>query len=203
MKGGQWFLPEAPDVVALLRRQVGLTIAGLDAFAAWSRGDATAAEAVREAEQRGNATRRELLKVLHAAFVIPLEPEDLFALSRGVDRILNYACDLVDESDAMACPPDGGIAEMATLLGEAMRHIDAALESLESSGSTSEAAADRAIETVRRLDRVYYRGMAGSLDVEDRSERIAIRELHRRCSRIGETVVDTAERIIYAVVKQS
>jgi uncharacterized protein Yka (UPF0111/DUF47 family) len=203
VKGGQWFLPEAPDVVALLRRQVGLTIAGLDAFAAWSRGDATAAEAVREAEQRGNATRRELLKVLHAAFVIPLEPEDLFALSRGVDRILNYACDLVDESDAMACPPDGGIAEMATLLGEAMRHIDAALESLESSGSTSEAAADRAIETVRRLDRVYYRGMAGSLDVEDRSERIAIRELHRRCSRIGETVVDTAERIIYAVVKQS
>jgi hypothetical protein len=203
MNRGHWFLPETPDVVGLLRGQVALTIDGLDAFAAWARGDTGAAQAVRDAEQRGNASRRELLNVLHASFVTPLEPEDLFALSRGVDRILNYARDLVSESEAMACPPDGGIAEMATLLGEAMRHVDEAIETLESSGTASEAAADRAIETERRLARVYYRGMAGSLDVEDRSERIAIRELHRRCSRIGETVVDTAERIIYAVVKQS
>ena len=34
-------------------------------------------------------------------------------------------------------------------------------------------------------------------------ERIARRELYRRCSRIGEVVIDVAERVVYAVVKQS
>ena len=54
-----------------------------------------------------------------------------------------------------------------------------------------------------RLEHAYYAGMAALLEVEDMRERIARRELYRRCSRIGETVVDVAERVVYAVVKQS
>lgn len=45
--------------------------------------------------------------------------------------------------------------------------------------------------------------MAALLGVVDRSERIARRELYRGCWRIGETVVEVAERVVYAVVKQS
>jgi hypothetical protein len=45
--------------------------------------------------------------------------------------------------------------------------------------------------------------MAALLNVEDRTERIARRELYRQCSRIGEVVVDVAERVIYAIVKQA
>ena len=57
----------------------------------------------------------------------------------------------------------------------------------------------------RRVTRAMDAGLvvAASLEVEDRSERIARRELHRRCSRIGEVVLDVAERVVYAVVKQS
>ena len=44
--------------------------------------------------------------------------------------------------------------------------------------------------------------MGALLDVENRSERIARRELYRRCTRVGETVVDVAERVVYAVIKQ-
>jgi phosphate/sulfate permease len=29
-----------------------------------------------------------------------------------------------------------------------------------------------------------------------------LRELYRRCARIGELVIDVAERVVYAVVKQ-
>ncbi len=56
---------------------------------------------------------------------------------------------------------------------------------------------------VRQLEHTYYDGMAALLGVEDRTERIARRELYRRCSLIGENVVDVAERVVYAVVKQS
>ena len=64
-------------------------------------------------------------------------------------------------------------------------------------------AADAAIKAERRLEYVYYRGMAALLEVENRADRIARRELYRRCARIGETVVDVAERVVYAVVKDS
>lgn len=203
MRLRRWFLPETPDVLGLLHGQVAVTIEGVDAFAAWAAGDVTAAQVVRDAEQRGNVAKRELLSALRAAFVTPMEPEDVFALSRGVDRILNNTRDLVNESEALACPPDTGIAQMATLLGEAVRHIDEAITCLGSDGDDATRAADAAIKTERQLENAYYSGMAALLAVEPRTERIARRELYRGCSRLGETVVDVAERIVYAVVKQS
>lgn len=199
----RWFLPETPDVLGLLRRQLGVTMEGLDAFGAWAAGDLAAAEGVRDAERRGDVAKRELLSALRDAFVTPLEPEDVFALSRGIDRLLNYARDLVNESEAMACPPDARIAEIAALIGRAMREIDTAVARLGSDVDAATEAADAAIVEERRLEQVYFEGMAALLEVEDRNERIARRELYRSCSKLGETVVDIAERVVYAVMKQS
>jgi uncharacterized protein Yka (UPF0111/DUF47 family) len=198
-----WFLPETPDVLGLLRRQVAVTIEGVDAFTAWAGGDTGAAELVRDAEHRGDAAKRTLLNALRAAFVTPLEPEDLFALSRGVDRILDYTRDIVIESKVMGSPPDGVLAEMAGLLGEALRNIDRALAHLGTDADAATEAADAAITTERGLEHAYYEGMGALLDVENRGERIARRELYRRCARIGETMIDVADRVVYAVVKQS
>ncbi|MGZ4217729.1 MAG: DUF47 domain-containing protein [Solirubrobacteraceae bacterium] len=203
MKRARWFLPDTPDILGLLRAQLAVTIEGMDAFAGWARGDFRGAHVVREAEHRGDDAKRALLSALRAAFVTPLEPEDVFALSRGIDWILNYASDLISESDAMACPPDQMIAEMATLLGEAVRHIDDALSELGSDTDAATAAADEAIEAEQRVQRTYYDGMAALLNEQSRSERIARRELYRRCLRIGEMVIDVSERVVYAVVKQS
>ena len=203
MTRGHWFLPETPDVLGLLRDQVGVTIEGMDAFVAWAGGDVTAADALREIGERGDESERALLNALRAAFVTPLEPEDVFALSRGVDRILDYTRDVVVESEVMASPPDAVIAEMAGLLRKAVRDVDRALACLGSDVDAATDAADAAINTERGLERAYYNGMAALLGVANRGERIARRELYRRCDRIGEVVIDVAERVVYAVVKQS
>ncbi|MGZ4247908.1 MAG: DUF47 domain-containing protein [Solirubrobacteraceae bacterium] len=203
MSRARWFLPETPDVLGLLRAQLAVTIEGVDAFAAWADGDESAADELRDAGRRGDTAKRALLGALRAAFVTPLEPEDVFMLSRGIDWILDYARDLVSESEAMASPPDPVIAEMARSLAEAVRHINCALGHLASDDDAATETADAAIESERELERTYYRGMAALLEVEDRSERIARRELYRRSVRIGEAVVDVSERIVYAVVKQS
>jgi uncharacterized protein len=199
----RWFLPDAPDLVGQLRVQAEATLEGLDAFESWAAGDASAGKTLPEIEHRGDAAKRELLEQLRVAFVTPLEPEDLFALSRGIDWILDYARDLVSESDAMSCQPDPRMAEMAKLLREAVGHIDKAIATVESDPEVASAAADEAIRAERRLEHTYYQGMAELLQVEDRQERISRRELYRRCARIGEMVIDVAERIVYAVVKES
>jgi uncharacterized protein Yka (UPF0111/DUF47 family) len=199
----RWFLPETPDVLGLLRHQVGIAIEGLDAFTSWADGDGDAGAAVADAARRGHAAQRELLVALRAAFVTPLEPEDLFALSRGIDRILASARDVVAESRVLASPPDQEVAAMGRLIGDGVRHLDTAIAKLGSDADGATASADAAIATERALDEVYLRGMAALLDADERSARIAGRDLYRRCARIADLVVDVAERVIYAVVKQS
>ena len=199
----RWFLPETPDLVGQLRAQTAITLEGLDSFVAWAHGDTGAAEALSDIEHRGDAAKRELLEQLREAFVTPLEPEDLYSISRGIDWILDYARDLVRESEAMGTRPDERLAEMAQLLTEATRQVDEALGHLGDDGDAATAAADRAIKSERRMELVYYQGMAELLEVESRPERISSRELYRRCARMGDQVIDVAERIVYAVVKES
>lgn len=203
MSPRHWFLPETPDVLGLLREQVRITIEGVDAFAAWAAGEPRTASELWEIEARGDAAKREVLEALQRAFVTPFEPEDLFSLSRNVDWILNGVGDLVGEAEVLECGPDPGIAEMAQLLAKAVRELEVAVVELDSSADQATAAADRAIELARRLERAYYRGMASALKIEEREERIGRRELYRRLARIGETVVDVAERVVYSVVKES
>ncbi len=69
--------------MGLLRGQTAVTIEALEAFATWAAGDAAAAQIVRDAEPRGDAAKREVLNALREAFVLQLEPEDVFTLSRG------------------------------------------------------------------------------------------------------------------------
>lgn len=199
----RWFLPEVPDLVGHLRAQLAITIEGLDAFAAWANGDEGAGSRLEEEGRRSQAAGRALLAELREAFVTPLEPEDLFTLSRGIARILDYAHDAVGEAEVMASRPDAGVAEMASDLGVAVRHLDAAVAALGRPGDVATVEADAAIAAVARLDAAYARGMAALLQVEPRSDRIGRREIYHRCQRIGEVVADVAERVIYAVVKQT
>jgi uncharacterized protein len=43
MNTKRWFLPETPDLLGMLERQLSVTVQGLDAFAAWAAGDTSAA----------------------------------------------------------------------------------------------------------------------------------------------------------------
>lgn len=203
MRKRRWFLPDAPDLVGALAGQAAITLEGMDAFVAWASGDEKAGDSLPEIEHRGDAAKRDLLDQLREAFVTPLAPEDLFALSRGVDWILDYARDLVSESRAMGSPPDEGLAEMAGRLRQAVGHLTEAIGHLDSDGDAATASADEAIRAERQLEHAYYRGMGELLQVDARNERISSRELYRRCVRIGDQVIDVAERIFYSVVKES
>jgi uncharacterized protein Yka (UPF0111/DUF47 family) len=203
MKLRRWLVPHTPDVLALLRAQSSLTVEGMEAFARWAAGDPDAADEVRACEHRADTAKREVLLALRTVLVAPLEPEDLFALSRGIDWILNHAKDAVGESEVMACPPDATVSGMATHLLEATRRLHAAIGALGPGHDDPTVAAEEAVKEERRLEKVYRAGMAALVDLEDPHAITARRELYRRCSRIGENVDDVAERIIYAVVKES
>jgi uncharacterized protein Yka (UPF0111/DUF47 family) len=191
VKRGRWFLPESPDVVGLLRQQLAVTTEGMDAFAAWAAGDGAAADTVRACEHRADAAKHEVRLARQAAFVTALEPEDVFALSRGVDWLLNHAKDTINESEVMACPPDDVLAEMAALLADGLRHIGQAIARLGGEDGDATEPAGAAIKAERNLERSYRAGMAALLESDDLRDVIGRRELYRRTQRlVGADVVD-------------
>ena len=205
MSRRHWFLPDVPDVLGLLRAQVALTVRGMDAFAAWAAagGDGDLAATVRGLEHEADDAKRALRDALRDAFVTPLDPEDLFALSRGIDWILNHAKDAIGESEVMRCPPDGATAAMAELLAESVRQIDAGVALVADHSGDAAGPADAAVKAERHLEKAYRAAMGALTEVEDVRVVMGRQELYRRCSRMGEAAVDVAERLIYAGLKES
>lgn len=200
----RWFLPRAPDVLALLREQTSITVDGMEALRAWAEGDTAAVERLRECEHRADDRKRELRAALTAAFTTPLDPEDIFELSRGLDRVLNNAKNAVREAEVMQSVPDAAIAEMAAELADGTRHLADALAALGREGNAGATeAADRAAKSQSRLEHSYRQAMSALVLVSDLRDVAAKRELYRRLARTSEDLRDVAERVWYSLLKES
>jgi uncharacterized protein Yka (UPF0111/DUF47 family) len=201
---GRWFLPRTPDVLAALRAQTAVTVDGLDALAAWATGDEAAADRVRECEHVADDRTRELRAALSEAFSTPLEPEDIFQLSTGLDRVMNAAKNIVREAEVLSRRPDAAMAELAAALADGTRHLSEAFEALgDGGGQAATAAADAALESQRPVERAYRAGMSALLEEADLYEVAARRELYRRLARTSDGLTDVAERVWYSVLKES
>jgi len=201
---GRWFLPHSPDVLGALRAQTAVTVDGLDALARWAAGDEAAAERVRECEHLADDRKRELRAALSEAFSTPLEPEDIFQLSTGLDRVMNAAKNIVREAEVLERRPDPPMAELAAALAEGTHHLAEAFAALgDGGGQAATDAADAALESQRPVERAYRAGMSGLLGLADLHEVAARRELYRRLARTSDGLIDVAERVWYSVLKES
>ncbi len=212
MRPMRWFLPETPDVLGTLREQARVTIEAMDSLVAWASGESEAAERVRGAEHRADDLKRRLRNELRTSFVTPIGAEDLFVLSQRLDQVLNAGKDALRESEVMAIAPDEGIVGMAALLAEGVHHLADAFDRLGRGDELKQAglerhdatdAADAAIKAMRQLERVYRLAMSALLDVTDMRAVMGRRELYRRFSRMSEDVIEVAERVWYASVKEA
>jgi uncharacterized protein Yka (UPF0111/DUF47 family) len=211
----RWFLPESPDVIGMLQMQAEITVRGMDAFARWAGGDIARADDVRAAEHECDQVRRTLVGAVSEAFTTPLQPEDLFQLSRDLDKVINGAKNTVREAEAMGSPPDQATADMAVLLAEGVRHIQTAFTALgarhgkasRAAGAAAAAsateAADASVKSQRKLERIYRAAAGDLLAVTDISVVVARREFYRRISAISDDIVAVADRIWYSEVKES
>ena len=107
----------------------------------------------------------------------------------------------------MGIQPDQAVAAMATLLAEGARQLAVAFERLGpdrrgKGGASATEAADTAVKSQRRLERVYREAASALLAVDDLREVTACRELYRRLSRVSETLIEVADRVWYATIKE-
>lgn len=200
---GRWFLPRTVDLLGMLRGQAEITLEGMEALVAWAGGEESAGDRLGECEHRADDAKATLRDALTEAFTTPLDPEDLFQLSQGLDAVLNRAKNAVREAEVMGAAPDSALSEMAGELLEGVKELASAFDALGSREGRSAAteAANRAIKSQRRLEHIYRDAMSGLLQLEDMREVTAKRELYRRLVRASDHLDEVAERVWYAVLK--
>ena len=84
----------------MLSDQASKTLEGIEALEAFvGNQNQENANRVKEIEREADELRRILVEELHQTFVTPMDREDIYALSRAIDDIVDYANSTVDEME--------------------------------------------------------------------------------------------------------
>lgn len=87
-------------------------------------------EKVDALENMADDLRRTLIDALNRTFITPFDREDIFALSRAIDDMVDYAKSTVEEMMLFKVKTNSHLREMARVLYQASHHITLAVEGL-------------------------------------------------------------------------
>lgn len=199
---GRWFLPHRPDVLGLLREQAGVTLAGLEAFALWSRGgDEAAANLVRELEHDGDEKRRALLEALLEALVTPIDQEDVYELSERIDEVLDRAKDTVRTAQALRWTPDPSATEMGENVHASFVHLVDAIGKLGDRHARPQDDAELAVKRARGVEHGLRAGLGALTQAADPWLLASTLAVYRGYSTVAESLLRVADRTWYSVLK--
>ncbi len=194
--------------IRLLREQARTTLEGLEHLEAYMEDrNEEHARALYKAEKDADELRRILIDELNRTFVTPIDREDIFALSRSIDDVLDYAYTTIDEMELLEVEPNPFLRRMASLLREAANEIFMAMERLEHHPGVAAEHAMRAKALENRVERVYREAIAdlfhGPANVEQIMYMLKVRELYRHLSNAADRGDETANVISDIVVKMT
>ena len=113
----------------------------------------------------------------------PIDREDLFALSRSIDDILDYAYTTIHEVEALAVTPDSYICQMVEILYTGANEIHLAVEQLEQQPRAADEHARRARSLEHHMEALYTRAVAdlfdGAADLAQVMDILKLREVYR------------------------
>jgi len=200
----EFFKPRQDKFLQSLIRQAEITLAGMVALEAYmkKRSDKHAA-AVTQAEKDADEVRRILIDDLHRTFVTPLDREDIFALSRAIDDVMDYAYSTVEEMQLLEVEPNDFLRRIVSLLHDAANEIHLAMLRLKENPGVASEHASRAKALENRVERVYREAVAdlfsGPDDVQHVMAMLKLREIYRHLSNCADRG-DAAANIIHDIV---
>jgi hypothetical protein len=194
--------------VELLIQQAEITLEGMNALESYmkKRSDKHAAKVV-QSEKAADEIRRILIDDLNRTFVTPIDREDLFALSRAIDDVMDYAYTTVEEMQILDVEPNDYLRRLVALLQDAAEEIHLAMLRLKENPGVASEHATRAKALENRVERVYREAVAdlfsGPEDIHHVMEMLKLRELYRHLSNCADRGDEAANVIHDIVVKMT
>ena len=190
----------------LIHDQAALTLAGLDALKAYMEGqDGAAAAELIKSEKEADEVRRILIYELNKTFITPFDREDIFALSRTIDDVLDYAYTTLNEMEVLKVRPTPFMARIASLLRDAAFELLQAVDRLQDHPGVANEHAQRAKALENRVEDVYREALAdlfsGAEDTKHIVKMLKSREVYRHLSNAADRGDEAANVIADIVVK--
>ncbi len=190
------------DFFEHLHTQGSKTLEGIEALChfASSREDA---ERVKEIEREADEIRRIVVDRLNHTFITPIDREDIFALSRAIDDIMDYAHTTVYEMQIYKVSADLHILEMLEILKESGREIELALKNLHRYPQVAMEHARKAKAAENRMEKAYRDALAELFEGNDPVYMLKMREVYRHMSNAADRGDEAADIIGDIVVKMT
>jgi uncharacterized protein Yka (UPF0111/DUF47 family) len=204
----EFFRPRADRFVNLLIQQAEQTLQGIEALEAYmtKASDKQAARVV-QAEEAANEIRSMLIDDLNRTFVTPIDREDIFALSRAIDEVIDYAYTTVEEMRILGVTPNEYLRRIVSLLRDAAKELHLAMLRLQDHPGVATEHATRAKALENRVERVYREAIAdlfsGPEDIHQIMLMLKQREIYRHLSNCADRGDEAANIILDIVVKRA
>ena len=191
----------------LIEQQASLSYDGLKLLVKYlETQDPDIAEQLALKEKEADEVRRILIDELNRSFVTPFDREDIFALSRSVDDVIDYADSTVSEMVTLNVDPTPYMLRMATLLKDAAYEIYHSVLRLQKHPNVAIDHAQRAKALENRVEAVYREALAnlfsGPEDIHHVVEMLKLREVYRHLSNAADRGDEAANIISDVVVKK-
>jgi predicted phosphate transport protein (TIGR00153 family) len=191
-----------------LVEQATLTVSGLDLLLDYmKKPNDKNAQRVHRLEQEADEVRRMLIDELNRTFVTPIDRQDIFALSRAIDDILDYADSTIIEMEVLAVKPNNYLVRMTSLLRDAAEEIRLAMERLEQHSAVANEHAAKAKAFENRMEGVYREAVAdlfrGPKNLDHVVEMLKLREIYRHMSNAADRGDEAANIISDIIVKSA
>ena len=201
-----WFKKQQNIFIQLLHDQASLTLEGMEALTKYlTARDPAAAELLTRKEKEADEVRRIFIDELNRTFITPFDREDLFALSRTIDDVLDYAYSTVSEMDILQVEPTSYMQRMASLLRDAAYELLQAVDRIENHPRVSTEHAQRAKALENRVEGVYREALAELFsnveDIQHVVNMMKLREVYRHLSNAADRGDEAANVIADIMVK--
>jgi uncharacterized protein len=192
--------------IQLIHHQAALTLEGLEALKTYMLAqDPKAAEQLTVKEKEADEARRILIYELNRTFITPFDREDIFALSRTIDDVLDYAYSTVTEMEIFKVHPTPFMQRIASLLRDATYELLMAVDCLDEHPGVAGEHAQRAKALENRIEEVYREALAdlfqGGDNIKHVIKMLKSREVYRHLSNAADRVDDAANVIADIVVE--
>jgi predicted phosphate transport protein (TIGR00153 family) len=196
--------PRDETFAPLLREQSRVAARGLKLLARYAetRDDAIPNE-MAAVEAEGDAVRRRLVEALRATYATPLDREDLSALSRALDDILDAAEDALLEMALFETAPNAHADEMIRSLVEAMEMVEDAVARLPGEPAAAARSGRKAKQLENHAANLYRYGLYHVFETASPPEAFKLREVYGSLREVAARVARAADVIGDILVKET
>jgi hypothetical protein len=192
--------------IELLIQQAQLTEEGITALTAYfEKPSKRRSEAVEKLEVAADEVRRILIDELNRTFVTPFDREDIHALSRAIDDMLDYAYTTVVEMSILEVTPTENMRQIGAVLAKAASEVHLGVQRLADHPGVAQNHAVRVKQLENQVENLYRKALADLFmqpkDAEHIVEMLKLRETYRHLSNAADRGDEAANVLSDIVVK--